>query len=128
MFTVRRYETFMRVHGTTNEYRIQYSDISRFYMLEKPMGRKGASEEASFFYFVICLDKPIRQGQQKYPFLVWQTQNEETELAVNMEEAALEERYPGSGLKPTLQGALHKLIGKVFKVLTSKTVYAGSRK
>jgi structure-specific recognition protein 1 len=124
-YNVEMYENSMRIHGSSYEYKIKYSDISRYYMLEKPVGRKA---ETSFFYFVICLDKPIRQGQQKYPYLVWQTMNEETELRVNLEEAALEAAYPGGGLKPLLEGALHKSIAKVFKVLTGKTIFAGSRR
>ena len=125
-FSVEMHETFLRMRGQTYDFKIMYNDISRFYMLEKPMGRLAGDLQA--FYFVICLDKAVRQGQQAYPYLVWQTVNEETDVAVNMEQEAIDEKYPNSGLKPLLEGALHKHIGKVFKVLTGKTVFAGSRK
>ena len=54
----------------------------------------------------------MRQGKKKFPFLVWQTQNEDTELEVKLEEKDIEERYPGKGVKPMMTGALHILIGK----------------
>ena len=90
-------------------------------MLEKPSGR---GSEVHLYYFVICLDKPVRQGQQIYPYLVWQTHDEEAELAVQLDEEAL----AAKGLEATMTGALHRQIGKVFKVLSGKTVFAGSRK
>jgi structure-specific recognition protein 1 len=94
-------------------------------MLEKPQGSGG---EAKFFYFVICLEKPVRQGQQKYSYLVWQTHDEDTVITMNMDQEKISEKYPDSGLKQSMESALHKLIGKVFKALTGKVVYAGSRK
>jgi len=125
-YGVEMYSTFLRMHGNVYDFKIKYDDINKFYMLEKPMGRYGS--EVKFFFFIICLDKPVRQGQQTYPFLVWQTHDEDTELAMNLEEAAIEEKYPGAGLAPAMEGALHKQIGKLFKVLSGKTVFAGSRK
>jgi hypothetical protein len=46
------------------DYKIQYEDISKLFLLEKPDDRYTA--------FVISLEKPIRQGQQKYQHLVLQ--------------------------------------------------------
>eukprot|EP00614_Pseudopedinella_elastica_P010327 CAMPEP_0172600760 /NCGR_PEP_ID=MMETSP1068-20121228/20916_1 /TAXON_ID=35684 /ORGANISM="Pseudopedinella elastica, Strain CCMP716" /LENGTH=630 /DNA_ID=CAMNT_0013401521 /DNA_START=179 /DNA_END=2071 /DNA_ORIENTATION=- len=125
-YGVEMYDTCFRLRGTQYDLRIDYKDVSRFYMLEKPTGRQ--AHDVSFFYFVVCLDKPVRQGQQKYPYLVWQTQNEDSELEIKMEEADIDEKYPGSGLKASNEGPLHRLIGKVFKVLSGKTVFAGSKK
>ncbi len=47
------------------DYKIQYNDISKLFLLEKPDER--------YVAFVISLDKPIRQGQQKYQHLVLRT-------------------------------------------------------
>jgi structure-specific recognition protein 1 len=128
-YAVELYDTYLRLHGAASEFKVKYSDVSRFYMLEKPSGGgRQAEGEVQFFYFVICLQRPVRQGQQSYPYLVWQTVNEDTEVTVNMTEAEMEAKYPGSGLKPAMAGALHKHVGKLFKVLSGKTVFAGSRK
>lgn len=53
-FKIRRYD-----------YKIQYNDISKLFLLEKPDER--------YVAFVVSLDKPIRQGQQKYQHLVLRT-------------------------------------------------------
>ena len=126
-YTVEMYDTFLRMTNNQFEHKIKYTDINRYYMLQKPTGSRGASG-VNFFYFVICLEKPVRQGKKKFPFLVWQTQNEDTEVEVKLEEKDIEARYPGKGIKPVMAGALHILIGKLFKVLTGKTVFAGSKK
>lgn len=47
------------------DYKIQYNDISKLFLLEKPDDR--------YVAFVISLDKPIRQGQKKYQHLVLRT-------------------------------------------------------
>lgn len=47
------------------DYKIQYNDISKLFLLEKPDER--------YVAFVVSLDKPIRQGQQKYQNLVLRT-------------------------------------------------------
>jgi structure-specific recognition protein 1 len=123
-YSVELYENHLRMHGSTYDFKISYKDVNRFYMLEYPRARS----DAQSWYFVICLDKPVRQGQQKYPFLVWQTHNEEANIEMNMAEEAIEERYPGAGLKPSMEGSLHKLIAKIFKVLSGKTVFSASKK
>jgi hypothetical protein len=51
-------------HISKYDYKIQYEDISKLFLLEKPDDRYTA--------FVISLEKPIRQGQQKYQHLVLQ--------------------------------------------------------
>lgn len=109
-----------------NDFRVAFKDIQRYYMLQKPMGRTKSDEE--FYFFIICLEKPVRQGQSSYPYLVWQCHNEEVDLTLDLEEAEIEERFPGAALSPTVTGPLHKLIGKLFKVFTGKTVFAGSKK
>ena len=52
-YAVELYDAHLRLHGTSSEFKVKYSDISRFYMLEKPGGRAGDGE-VQFFFFVIC--------------------------------------------------------------------------
>lgn len=52
-------------HPHRYDYKIQYNDISKLFLLEKPDER--------YVAFVVSLDKPIRQGQQKYQHLVLRT-------------------------------------------------------
>jgi structure-specific recognition protein 1 len=72
--------------------------------------------------FVIALDKPIRQGQQRYQMLVLQTTKEMDEITINLDEETLEKEY-NSQLDPVMQGMLCNLIAKTFKVISKKKVF-----
>lgn len=72
--------------------------------------------------FVIALDKPIRQGQQRYQYLVLQSTKEPDEVTVNMEEETLQKEYNGE-LQPVMRGTLSNLIAKTFKVISNKKVF-----
>jgi structure-specific recognition protein 1 len=65
----------MRMHGDKYDYKISYDDISKLYMLHKPDGVTAA--------IVISLEKPIRQGNQKYSHLVLQSSRHEFTIQVS---------------------------------------------
>lgn len=67
----------------------------------------------------------MRQGQQKYPSLVWQASADETSVDLHLSQKEIDEKYPNAKLAPHMEGQLHRLIGKVFKGLTDKKVFAG---
>lgn len=64
-WSLQMYSTFMRMHGEKYDYKVKYEDITKLFLLHRPDGVSAS--------IVIALDKPIRQGNQKYPFLVLQT-------------------------------------------------------
>ncbi|CAM9510817.1 unnamed protein product, partial [Sphacelaria rigidula] len=103
-YSIEMYSHFMRMHGSRYDYKIQYNDISKLFLLEKPDER--------YVAFVVSLDKPIRQGQQKYQHLVLRTTKDEAEIAVNMSTEDLQEKYNGN-LNSEMTGPLHNLIAKV---------------
>ncbi|CAM9677536.1 unnamed protein product, partial [Hapterophycus canaliculatus] len=113
-YSVEMYSHFMRMHGSRYDYKIQYSDISKLFLLEKPDER--------YVAFVVSLDKPIRQGQQKYQHLVLRTTKDEATIMVNMSAEDLQKKYDGN-LNSEMIGPLHNLIAKIFKVLSNKPVY-----
>jgi structure-specific recognition protein 1 len=45
-YNIEMFPTFMRLHGKTYDYKIMFSNISRFFQLPKPDGRH--------VYFVVC--------------------------------------------------------------------------
>ena len=55
-YTVEMYDSFLRMINNQFEHKIKYSDINRYYMLQKPSGVRGVAG-VNFFYFVICLEK-----------------------------------------------------------------------
>ena len=63
-YSIELYDSFLRMRGAKYDYKIKYDDISRLFLLPKP--------DDVHYAFVISLDKPIRQGQQRYQHLVLQ--------------------------------------------------------
>mmetsp|Transcript_20431 Transcript_20431/g.30219 ORF Transcript_20431/g.30219 Transcript_20431/m.30219 type:complete len:644 (+) Transcript_20431:30-1961(+) len=107
------YTNFLRMHGSKYDYKIQYQDIDKLFYLEKPGD--------NYIAFVISLDKPIRQGQQRYPHLVLQTTKKDEIIKINLTEAEIAEKY--SGIEKVMQGPLSNLIARVFKNLSKKPVF-----
>jgi len=113
-YLIELYDSFLRMRGNKYDYKIKYDDIARLFLLPKP--------DDTHMAFVIALDKPIRQGQQRYQMLVLQTTKENSEVTVNLDEKELEEEYKGE-LQPVMQGALCNLIAKTFKIIAKKKVF-----
>lgn len=113
-YTLTLYDTYLRMHGARYDYQIKYDDISRLFLLPKP--------DDVHMAFVIALDKPIRQGQQRYQILVLQTTKEQDEVKVNLDSDTLQKEYDGQ-LDPIMTGSLCNLIAKTFKVISKKKVF-----
>ena len=102
------------MRGNKYDYKIKYDDISRLFLLPKP--------DDVHMAFVIALDKPIRQGQQRYQHLVLQTSKDPDEITVNLDEETLKKEY-GDDLQPVMRGSLSNLVAKTFKVIAKKKVF-----
>jgi structure-specific recognition protein 1 len=113
-YGIELYDTYLRMRGQKYDYKIRYDDINRLFLLPKP--------DEVHMAFVIALDKPIRQGNQRYQYLVMQASKEPDEVVVNMDEEALEREYKGE-LQPVMRGSLSNLIAKTFKVIADKKVF-----
>mmetsp|Transcript_322 Transcript_322/g.459 ORF Transcript_322/g.459 Transcript_322/m.459 type:complete len:815 (-) Transcript_322:58-2502(-) len=113
-YSIELYERFFRMRGLKYDYKIKYDDISRLFLLPKP--------DEVHMAFVIALDKPIRQGQQRYQHLVFQTNKDPDEINVNLDEETLKKEY-GNDLQPVMRGSLSNLIAKTFKVIAKKKVF-----
>ena len=78
-FEVELHAEFIRLRGKSHDYKINYIAINRMFMLPKP--------DEMHYSFVLSLDPPLRQGQTRYPFLVFQFEkDEEVECELNIEE------------------------------------------
>ena len=102
------------MRGQKYDYKIKYDDISRLFLLPKP--------DDVHMAFVIALDKPIRQGQQRYQHLVLQTSKDQDEVTVNLDEESLKKEY-GNDLQPVMRGSFSNLVAKTFKVIAKKKVF-----
>ena len=108
-YAIQLYDSFLRLRGAKYDYKIQYADLSRLFLLPKP--------DDIHFAFVIALDKPIRQGQQRYQYLILQTTREQASVSIQNVE-----NYEGE-LQEEMAGSLSNLIAKTFKVITKKKVF-----
>ena len=116
-YTMQMTSSYMHMQGQQYSYKIKYSDINALFLLDKP----GDGLRMSF---VICLDKPIRQGNQKYQHLVLETHKMEQTISLNLTEEEIEanESYKGQ-LSPEMTMSTASLIAKIFKVLGETTVF-----
>ena len=74
------YATFLRLRGKTYDYKINYDQVVKLFLLPKP--------DDAHVLFVVGVDPPLRQGQTRYPFLVIQfTREEDMEVELNIEES-----------------------------------------
>jgi structure-specific recognition protein 1 len=73
-------------------------------------------------YFVLSLDKPVRQGNTSYPHLVMQIKKDTTEqIKVRLTPEQITELYEDK-LKPEYDGNLHDIVAKVFKAITKVNI------
>jgi len=112
-YNVQMMESHFRLRGAQYEYKIPYDGINALFLLPKPDNQRYA--------FVISLDKPIRQGQQKYQHLVWETHKLNTDVKVNLSEEYCRQKYDGQ-LSPEMSGPTMNMIAKIFKILTQNPV------
>ena len=113
-YAIELYDMYLRMRGQKYDYKIRYDDINRLFLLPKP--------DEVHMAFVIALDKPIRQGNQRYQYLVMQASKDPDEVTVNMDDATLQKEYSGE-LQQVMRGSLSNLIAKTFKVIANKKVF-----
>lgn len=106
--------TYLHMQGAQYAYKIKYEDINSLFLLPKADGGRMA--------FVISLEKPIRQGNQKYQNLVLETHKVETTMRLNLTEEEINSTYDGQ-LAAEMTMPMSSLIAKIFKVLSQKKVF-----
>eukprot|EP00054_Salpingoeca_dolichothecata_P037358 m.10670 g.10670 ORF g.10670 m.10670 type:complete len:874 (+) comp7463_c0_seq1:108-2729(+) len=112
-YEIELFRTFFRTHGKTYDYKILYESVRRLFLLPKPDQRH--------VYFVVHLDPPIRQGQTRYPLLVFQFPKEdETTVTLNLDGEEHENKL--EGLEETQQGPTYEVLSKIFKALTRRKI------
>jgi structure-specific recognition protein 1 len=105
---------YMHMQGAQYAYKIKYEDINSLFLLPKLDGGRMA--------FVIALEKPIRQGNQKYQNLVLETHKLEHTMQINLSEDEIAKTYDGQ-LTQEMTMPMSSLIAKIFKVLSQKKVF-----
>ncbi|KAJ3020410.1 FACT complex subunit [Thoreauomyces humboldtii] len=117
-FEVELHLDFFRLRGKSHDYKILFSSIITMALLPKP--------DDLHYMFVIGLDPPLRQGQTRYPFLVFQFEREEeVELDLNMEPEIMSTTYEDR-LKKAYDGPIYEVISEIIKGLSGKRITAPS--
>ncbi|KAJ3161063.1 FACT complex subunit [Geranomyces michiganensis] len=117
-FDVELHLDFFRLRGKSHDYKVMYSSIHLLSLLPKP--------DDMHHMFVIGLDPPLRQGQTRYPFLVFQiARDEETTFDIAMEDDVYNDKYAGV-LKKNYDGPIYEVLSEIMKGLTGKKITAPS--
>jgi structure-specific recognition protein 1 len=112
-YAIQMSSSYMHMQGAQYSYKIKYSDINSLFLLPKLDGGREA--------FVIALEKPIRQGNQKYQHLVLETHKIEHTMTINLTEDEIKTKYDGQ-LSQEMTMPMSHLIAKIFKVLSQTPV------
>jgi len=113
-FEVDFYPTFLRLRGKTHDYKINYVSVIKLFLLPKP--------DEMHMMFVVGLDPPIRQGQTRYPFLVFQfARDEEIDITLQIDEELLKTKYEGR-LQKSYDAPTFEVVCSIFKGLTGQKV------
>lgn len=135
-YNIDMYQDFLRLRGKTYDYKILYSNIVQLFLLLKPddvhvlFVVSLIYSNLLFFFFdtykQIGLDPPLRQGQTKYPFLVFQfVREEEIDVDLNLEDSVLEEKYENK-LQKHYDAPTYEVVSNVFRALTGRKVISTS--
>ncbi|EGF81219.1 hypothetical protein BATDEDRAFT_10843, partial [Batrachochytrium dendrobatidis JAM81] len=117
-FVVEMHEAYFRLRGKSHDYKILYSAIKRMFLVPKP--------DDLHYMFIVGLDPPLRQGQTRYPYLVFQFgREEEIEIDLTLEESVIQEKYAGA-LEKSYDGPVYEVVSDVFKGLSKKKVIMSS--
>jgi len=101
----------LKIHGTSFDYKINYKNMSRAFMLPKPDGIHIA--------FVIALVSPLKQGKTTYPYLVFQIKNnQEKTVELNLPDSTEERKLIlKNEIDNTIKGQLYDILAKLVKAL-----------
>lgn len=107
--------TFLRLHGKSYDHKILYSSIVKLFLLPK-------ADETNVL-FVLALDPPIRQGQTRYPFLVFQF-NKDEEIQVdlqNIDDETIKVKYEGK-LQRHYEAPTFEVVSTLFRLLAGQKI------
>ena len=69
----------LRLRGKTHDYKILYTSINRLIIVPRP--------DDLYYNFIVGIHPALRQGQTRYPYLVFQFEkDQEMETTLNLEE------------------------------------------
>eukprot|EP00920_Eleutheroschizon_duboscqi_P003968 GHVT01009267.1.p1 GENE.GHVT01009267.1~~GHVT01009267.1.p1 ORF type:complete len:547 (-),score=62.90 GHVT01009267.1:888-2528(-) len=104
-----------KMHGKSYDYTIQYSNIARMFLVERP--------NSPHMHFVVSLEQPLRQGQTSYPYIVFQFEkDEQDEVDVNINDDEVGKLSTQVGqtkveIDKHMEGNLYEILVGLFQVM-----------
>ncbi|XP_067000810.1 FACT complex subunit Ssrp1 isoform X1 [Anabrus simplex] len=113
-YDIKVFQSFFQLHGKTFDYKIPMSTVLRLFILPHKDNRQ--------MFFVVSLDPPIKQGQTRYHYLVFQFgQEDDITVELPFTEEELKEKYEGK-LSKELTGPTYEVMGKVMKAIVNRKI------
>ncbi|KAL0248541.1 hypothetical protein GEMRC1_003777 [Eukaryota sp. GEM-RC1] len=113
-YDISLFSNYIRLTGKTHSYKVLCDSVSRLFLLPRP--------DQKAVFFVISLDRPIRQGATSYPHLVATIPPDaEVFLELKLSEEECRDRYQNR-LQPHMEGLMSKVIARVFRCITGTKV------
>ncbi|GAA96279.1 uncharacterized protein L969DRAFT_91725 [Mixia osmundae IAM 14324] len=112
-FDIDLYGSFLRLRGKTYDYKLPYESIARIFLLPRP--------DEIHVQLVINVDPPLRQGQTRYPYLIFQFSRDEemmAEIKLSDEELAA---YNGK-LQKSYEAPAYEVVSNIIHGLANKKV------
>lgn len=114
-YTVDFHQKYMKLHGQSYNYTVNYRNVLKAFFLDE--------QDKELGHFVIGFDKPLRQGQTLYHFVIIQFKlKEESVVEFTAKEELIKTLDPS--FEPSIKGLHYELFTKVFKALTSLSIVA----
>lgn len=112
-YSLEIYETFLKFHGRTHDYKILFKDVNRAFLLPKP--------DSLHIFYILALNTPVRQGQTQHHYLAMQfAKDSEIKVKVNISPSELEEKY--QDLSPELEGVLYDVLSRLLKSILKVSI------
>lgn len=113
-YDIKIYRTYVHLHGKTFDYKIQSQAVQRLFLLPNKDGRQ--------IHFVVNVDPPVKQGQTRYHYLVFNFKlDDEEEIELPLSEKELQEKFDGK-LEKEMKGAAYEVVSRIFKVISGKKI------
>eukprot|EP00793_Prasinoderma_coloniale_P001104 PRCOL_00006095-RA len=116
-FTAEMHPQFMRLLGTANDFKVQYSSMLRIFVLPRSAGMPGGVTWVN-----VALDPPLRKGQTYYPHLLLQFPSDDmTDLEIDIDPDVIAERY-GDKLESSYSAPTCEVFAKVLRGLSNTKI------
>jgi structure-specific recognition protein 1 len=113
-YDIKIFPTYIHLHGKTFDYKIPGSSVMRLFLLPH--------KDQVQMHFAVNLDPPIKQGQTRYHYLIFNFKIEdEEEIELPFTDEEIQEKFDGK-LEREISGPTYEVLSKILKAVVSKKI------